>query len=346
MHNPIAAAQHRRPGISLALQGGGSLGAFTWGVLDALLEAEVVINAASGASAGAINAVVLAQGLMAEGPQGARAALERFWRRVSNASPLSGAPAGRAALAALQASPYLLSSVQLSPAQANPLRIDPLGDILNDEIDFEGLRRHSPVDLLVSTTRVSDGRARIFRTEELSLEVVLASACLPLVRHSVEIDGEWYWDGGYSANPPLRELVWATNDRDVLLIELPAPTSEARPRLTREIERRVHEIALTAAFHRELDAVGDLVEAGRSGGRPGAVLRFPGAGRPSKVRLHRISAREALEDVPSTHALDIGWDVLTRYRDSGAEAGRAWLAGQRLPAGTAVAARRRPRPAE
>lgn len=332
--------------MSLALQGGGSLGAFTWGVLDALLEAEVTINAASGASAGAINAVVLAQGLMDDGPEGARAGLERFWRRVSNASPLSGAPAGRAALAALQASPYLLSSVQLSPAQANPLRFDPLGDILSDEIDFEGLRRHSPVDLLVSTTRVSDGRARIFRTEELSLEVVLASACLPLVRHSVEIDGEWYWDGGYSANPPLRELVWATSDRDVLLIELPAPTSEVRPRLTREIERRVHEIALTAAFHRELDAVGDLVDAGRTGGRPGAVLRFPGAGRPSKVRLHRISAREALEDVPSTHALDVGWDVLTRYRDSGADAGRNWLAGRRAPPRAAVAGRRRPRSAE
>jgi NTE family protein len=230
MHQFHVAPQHSAPSLSLALQDGGSLGAFAWGVIDAILEADIGVNAVSGASAGAINAVVLAQGLLDGGAQGARTKLERFWRRVSNASPLSGIPASGAAFAAMQT-----SLPTLSPAQVNPLRIDPLREILGDEIDFPRLRKDLAVQLLVSATRVRDGRARIFRNDELTLEVVLASACLPMLNHSAEIDGDWYWDGGYSANPPLRELVWATPDHDILIVDLTAPAPAKPPRLPREI---------------------------------------------------------------------------------------------------------------
>ncbi|WP_374572441.1 patatin-like phospholipase family protein [Phenylobacterium sp.] len=310
MHNTDSAAQHDAPGLSLALQGGGALGAFTWGVLDALLEAGVDIAAASGASAGAVNAVVMAQGLMDGGPEGARKALARFWRRVSNAFPLSGAPVNGAALAALQA-----SLQWLSPMQMNPLRIDPLKEILEDEIDFAALRERSPLALLISATRVRDGSARIFRTHEISVEAVLASACLPLLNHSVEVDGEWCWDGGYSANPPLRELAWTRPGGDILLVDLTVPAPGRPPARVRDIERRVHELALSSSMHREVEALEDLNRLGRQGGGPLA-------------RLHRISARQTADGVSFADALNADWTALSRLKDAGAAAGRRWLAGQ------------------
>lgn len=312
MHNPHGALQQDNTGLSLALQGGGALGAFTWGVLDAVLEAGVEISAVSGASAGAVNAVVLAQGLMEGGAAGARERLARFWRRVSNAFPLSGAPASGATLAALQA-----SMQWMSPAQLNPLRIDPLKEILNDEVDFAALRARSPVELIVSATRVHDGRARIFRTRDLSVEAVMASACLPLLNHSVQIDGEWYWDGGYSANPPLRELAWANPGRDILLIDLMASGPDRPPSRVRDIERRVHEIALTASLHRELDALNDLIALGRDGEGPIAAM--------GAMTLHRIGAGQIADGVSFADALNADWAALSRLKDAGRDAGLAWL---------------------
>lgn len=317
--------QQGMSGLSLALQGGGALGAFTWGVLDALLEAGVGVAAVSGASAGAVNAVVLANGLLEGGPDGARAGLERFWRRVSNAFPLSGVPASGAAVAALQASLYWLS-----PTQLNPLRIDPLRQILEDEIDFARLRANRSVCLLVSATRVRDGRARIFRTEELTVEAIMASTCLPLVNHSVEIDGELYWDGGYSSNPPLRELAWAGPNRDLLLIDLMAPAKSERPRRVREIERRVHEIALWASFHRELDALDDLIRLARTGRHAGEAAAF------ADLRVHRIGAGDALGAASFSAAMNVDWPALSDLKQSGYDAGRAWLLGD----GAAVGPRR------
>ena len=202
-------------GLSLGLQGGGSFGAFTWGVLDRLLEEEALqFDMVSGASAGAVNAVVLAAGLAEGGPQAARRKLQRVWERVSLIGPLSGSSVAHAAAAAL-GSPALAS-----PYQFNPFGINPLRDILEDEVDFAHLRAASPTRLLIAATRVRDGRARLFRETELDVDHVLASACLPFMQQAVEIDGEAYWDGGYSANPPLRQLVLDTNARNILLVRL------------------------------------------------------------------------------------------------------------------------------
>ena len=189
--------------LSLALQGGGALGAFTWGVLDRLLEEEhISFDAVSGASAGAMNAVLLASGLTQGGPEEARASLERFWRKVSKAGQLSRLASSNATLTAI--------APRLSPYQFNPLDLNPLREILAGEVDFDAVRTKAPVRLLLGTTRVSDGSLRIFRTEEVTSDVVLVSACLPHLHHAVTIDGEAYWDGGYAANPPLIPLVTAT----------------------------------------------------------------------------------------------------------------------------------------
>ena len=191
--------------LSLALQGGGSFGAFTWGALERLLdEPEISFDAISGVSAGAVNAVLLASGLMEGGREAAKARLERFWKRMSRAAALTPS----AALAGLSLG---LMTRALSPYLFNPFNLNPLREALSDEVDFERLRTRSPVRLLIGATRVGDGALRVFSTGEVSVDVVLASACLPLIHHAIDIDGEPYWDGGYSANPPLIPLVLASN---------------------------------------------------------------------------------------------------------------------------------------
>ena len=179
--------------LSLALQGGGSFGAFTWGVLDRLLEPDgPEFDQISGASAGAVNAVALASGLAEAGREGARATLERVWHRVAAYAPTANERLARAAAVALS------SGLLGSPYQFNPLDLNPLREILAHDINIDAIRADPPVRLLIAATRVRDGRARLFRETDITVDAVLASACLPLVQQAVEIDGEAYWDGGYS----------------------------------------------------------------------------------------------------------------------------------------------------
>ena len=195
--------------ISLALQGGGSLGAFTWGVLDRLLEEEdLTFDAISGASAGAANAVVVAAGLLAGGKPEARRRLDHFWERLSQMAPPS-----RGATGTLFAD---MASRFLSPYQLNPFNLNPLEALLSAEVDFEALRANPPLRLLIAATSVSNGRLQIFRETELTRDMVLASGCLPMLSQAVQIDGERYWDGGYAANPPLIALVEASEASDML----------------------------------------------------------------------------------------------------------------------------------
>jgi len=200
------------------LQGGGAFGAFTWGVLDRLLEEEdIAFDAISGRSAGAINAVLLASGLARGGRDEARASLERFWRAVGDSSVKN---------LFLHPEIVVATAAQLSPYQFNPLDVNLLRDLLAREIDFEAVRTQAPVRLLVSATRVHDGALRVFRTKAISLDVVLASACLPRLHHAVNIHGEPHWDGGYAANPPVIPLVAASETPNVLVVQL-MPTDHA-----------------------------------------------------------------------------------------------------------------------
>src|SRR4051812_22646897 len=218
-YTPLEQAKHTTNPVSLALQGGGSFGAFTWGVLDRFLEEDIAFDAVSGASAGAMNAVVLASGLARGGAVEARASLERFWRKVSEAGSRSKL---------LSANPVLTTmAAQLSPYQFNPFDLNPLRSILNEEADIEAVRTSSPVRLLLGATRVRDGELRIFGNEELTYDVVLASACLPHLHQAILIDGEPHWDGGYAANPPLLPLMIATRVSELLVVQIiPASHSE------------------------------------------------------------------------------------------------------------------------
>ncbi len=232
--------------IDLALQGGGSHGAFTWGVLDRLLEeAQLRIVAISGTSAGAMNAAVLADGWTEGGAEGARAALDRYWQKVSRAaafSPLQRSPLDRLmGRWTLDTSPaYMamdLMSRVLSPYDLNPLGLNPLRRILVESIDFDRLAR-SPIKLFVTATSVHTGRARIFRNAEITADVLLASACLPTMFRAIDIDGEPYWDGGYAGNPTITPLIRESDAHDTILVQINPRERPETPRSAAEILNR------------------------------------------------------------------------------------------------------------
>ena len=310
----------RKRRLSLALQGGGSLGAFTWGVLDRLLEQDAIaLDTVSGTSAGAVNAVVLANGLAQGGPAAAREGLARFWRRVSNAAGFGGA-AVRAA-----ASAFELSTRVFSPYQFNPLDFNPLRDILVQEIDFERLRRRSPVRLLIAATRLRDGRPRLFGAHEITLEAVLASATLPLLHHAVAIDGEWYWDGGYSANPPLRQLVVESDAADIMLVQITPEQQDGVPRLPSQIARLVDQFTFTSPLRRDIEALDDLCAVCRKE----KIFRSRLCRKLNRLRLHHIVAEHTVPDLHRASALNIDWGFLTKLKQGGREAAADWLAGDR-----------------
>ncbi|MBV9654233.1 MAG: patatin-like phospholipase family protein [Acetobacteraceae bacterium] len=310
--------------LSLALQGGGSFGAFTWGVLDRLLEEPgVSLDTISGASAGAVNAVLLADGLAAGGPEAARAKLRHFWTQVAHSGPQL--PLGAAAL--LQ-----FSARVASPYQLNPLGINPMRGLLTGDVDFERVRTGSPVHLMIATTRVSDGRLRLFREHEVSLDVVLASACLPMIHHAVEIDGEAYWDGGYAANPPLRQLVVESNARDVILVQLMPDYHTDVPHSSRDISLRMQEIAFATSLHKELESLDDLrALCGEAHGNDADTCR-----KLRRLRFHRIGAGDYVEDLDHLSALDTRESLLISLHDAGRRAAAQWLAAN--PADAALEA--------
>ena len=320
--------------IDLALQGGGAHGAFTWGVLDRLLEDErIEIDAISGTSAGAMNAVVLADGLMTGGRKGAREALRRFWSRVSNAS--GRGPMVPQALGAffgnwsLEGSPLHLYldwvGRSMSPHQFNPLDINPLRDILAAEVDFERVRACSKVRLFVSATNVRTGALKEFRQSELSANAVMASACLPLLFRAVEIDGEAYWDGGYLGNPSLLPLISESPAHDLVLVQINPSRRDALPTTAADILDRLNEITFNSSLVKELRSVALLQQLLRLEGVP------PGAGRASlftqvaALRMHRIEAEDELAGLGAASKLNAGWTFLTRLHRIGHRAAQAWL---------------------
>jgi len=311
--------------LSLALQGGGSFGAFTWGVLDRLLEEETIaFDALSGTSAGAINAAILAHGLAEGGPSQAREALERVWKRISDAGPLAGfGIIAQPAVASAVNAAWELSTRFVSPYQLNPLGLNPLRELLAQEIDFERLRTSSPVRLLVAATRVKDGRLRLFRENEITLEALLASACLPLHHHAVEIDGESYWDGGYSANPPLRQLAIDSKARDILLVQVTPEEHQGVPQLSSNISRRVNQITFNGPLLREVEALADLCALCRKQ----MFFRSRLCRRLLRLRLHRLSAEDTVAGLDRASAVDLDWSFLAQLRDDGRAAAAQWLAG-------------------
>ena len=310
--------------LNLALQGGGAHGAFTWGVLDALVEdPSIGFEGLSGSSAGAMNAVVLADGWMKGGRDGARQGLAKFWTELGKQMPWGLMTRRKGDSISLSPASQMLANWagNFSPAQLNPFDLNPLRSLLADQIDFKRLRTHSPFKLFVGATQVNTGKLRVFRENELSVEVLLASACLPKIHHTVEIDGEPYWDGGYSANPAVFPLFYDCDSRDVLLVLLNPLQREDTPHTVTEIEARIAELTFSATFMREMRMFSHAIQFSAS---PLAIK-----GRFEKklldVRFHMIDASNLESLVRSDSKMLAHGPFLRRLQGQGRERTVDWL---------------------
>jgi len=310
--------------IDLALQGGGSHGAFTWGVLDRLLEEPWLrIAGISGTSAGAMNAAVLADGWVDGGAEGARAALEKFWQRVSRAaafSPLQRSPLdrllGRWTLDTSPAYVFMdLMSRVLSPYALNPLDLNPLRRILAESIDFSRLAT-SPIKLFITATSVRTGRGRIFRNAEITAEVLLASACLPTMFRAIEIDGEPYWDGGFTGNPTITPLVRETDAHDSILIQINPRERSETPRTAADILNRLNEISFNSPLMKELRMIALLRQVADPGSGEGT--------RWAQMRMHRIMT-DMLTQFGASSKLNAEWEFIAMLRSEGRRAAGDFL---------------------
>ncbi len=321
----------KAPSIALALQGGGSHGAFTWGVLDRLFEdGRVKPDAVSGASAGAMNAVVMAHGLTIGGRDGARQALSDFWEGVAatsrfGARPEDVSPAALGGATGRGATPGMESLMSImrhfSPRQFNPFDVNPLRDLLEAQVDFGRLRRECPIELQIATTQVKSGMLRLFGTREVTLDVLLASACVPGMHHSIEIDGDAYWDGGLSANPPLFPLARHASGRDILMVLLQPALRTETPATVDEIRQRMSELSFSSAFFAELQGLALARNEARalpfSFGRAQSGLRH--------LRTHRIDSPDFMGRLSAMSKLNVHPEFIHAMRDEGRNRAGQWL---------------------
>ena len=316
--------------INLALQGGGAHGALGWGVLDALLEdGRIEADGICAASAGAMNAVVFAHGLMSGGADGARQALEDFWRRVSAAGVLLSPvrpPAGLPepfAQAGVALSHWMFEAFtrSFSPYQFNPGNFHPLRSILEESVDFDALRRCECANLFLCATNVRSGKVRIFGNDEISVDAVLASACLPFLFQAVEINGEYYWDGGYMGNPALFPLFYEAESDDIVIVHINPVRRDAVPQTPVEIANRVNEISFNSSLLRELRAI---VFAARMVDEDWLKPEF--AGRVRRMLIHSIRCDETTASLSLSSKMSPDWSFLTGLRDHGRRIAKAWLA--------------------
>ncbi|SDM18112.1 NTE family protein [Franzmannia pantelleriensis] len=312
--------------IDLALQGGGAHGAFTWGVIDRLLEdPRIEIEGISGTSAGAMNAVVVAEGLTRGGEQAAREGLEAFWRAVSEAamhSPIKRTPLDMLlGNWSLDHSPgYVMMDFMtrvVSPYQFNPFNLNPLRDLLAELVDFERVRRCESLKLFVCATDVKSGKQRIFRREEMSADAVMASACLPFMFQAVEIDGRAYWDGGYVGNPALFPLMEECGSRDIVVVQINPIERDEVPTSAAAILNRMNEITFNASLIKEVRMAAMLKGLISDSGMDIGCYR--------DTLFHRISADDALDGLSVSSKLNAEWAFLCKLRDSGRKACDAWL---------------------
>ena len=325
--------------LNLGLQGGGAHGAFTWGVLDALLEQGLRPAAVSGTSAGAMNAVALAQGWLDGGAEGARAALARLWQAVA-----AGVPEGTTVLPRDDAlNPRLAPAVKLllhwthylAPEQANPLDLNPLRDIVRQQFDFERLRRECPLRLYIAATQANSGRLRLFREHELTPDMVQASACLPTLFRPVDIEGEPYWDGGYSANPAVLPLLLdghAHRVADTLLVLLMPRRYREAPRGAAHIHARALDLAFSAPFLAEMRQLAHWQDAARRRWVPlstqDRLLRAS--------RLHVVEGGDVLERLDADSRITVHPHYFEALRDLGRSRAHAWLAARTGPSAPGV----------
>ena len=321
--NPILPARTEIRPLSLALQGGGAHGAFSWGVLDALLEdGRIAFDGISGASAGAMNAVALAHGYLEGGRDGARESLARYWRGVADIAPAES-------IGGINEAGELSASLRMamkftrwfSPYQLNPLGINPLRELVETQFDFERLRRDCPFKLFIAATHANSGRLRLFQNAELTPDALLASACLPTLQQAVTIDGEPYWDGAFAANPPVFPLFRFCACDDILLVMLAPLEHERTPRSAEEIQERMMELAFNSAFLREMRIFSLMQDAADE------TLLIQGRleKRLSNTRFHLVDSQPVLAKLGSASKLVAHLSFLESLRDAGREQAQVWL---------------------
>jgi NTE family protein len=314
-----------RKSINLALQGGGSHGAFTWGVLDRLFEdGRLRVAAVSGASAGAMNAVVAAQGMQQGGPEGARAALTRFWTALGDSgarSLIRPAPWSPPGDFSLNDSPsyiaFDLLSRLASPYDLNPFGLNPLRDLLAGQVDFDRVRDCAEMEVLISATNVETGHGRVFRRGEITLDVVMASACLPFLFQAVRVGDGWFWDGGYMGNPPLTPFFDHSDSDDIVIVQINPVFRPGAPRRAHDILNRLNEITFNSALLHELrgiDTINRLLAKG--------TLTDPKY-RPKHI--HMIEARKRMRPLDASSKLNADPRFLKRLFEIGRAAADTWL---------------------
>ena len=314
----------KRTELNLALQGGGAHGAFTWGVLDRLLEDESLdFGWISATSAGAVNAVALASGLAEGSRQKARENLFKVWQAVHKAG-VPDLTRFNPFLYGLSRSNSLAQVASLwSPYEFNPLGFDPLRRILSDHVDFAVLREKPGIGLLIAATHVPTGRARLFRRQELTIEMVLASACLPTVHHAVEIDGAAYWDGGFSANPDLVTLAVESPVADTLLVTLSPLVLDEHPTTVRDISNQATRLTFNAPLLRDVEVIMAVRETA------GAILPKGRLAPLARHRFHLIDASPVTSEMSPETTIKPDWNIITYLHGAGRTAGENWLAANR-----------------
>jgi len=310
--------------VNLALQGGGSHGAFTWGVLDRLLEDErIAFDGVTATSAGGVNAVLLADGLALNGREGARERLRNFWKKLSDMSASSFiAPSFLDQMNpnfGLDQTPnYVfidtLSRI-LSPYQLNPFDINPLRDLLNAEINFERVRTQKVIKLFLSATNIRTGKVKVFAREELAADHVLASACLPFMMRAPEIDGDAYWDGGFMGNPAIFPVIYGCTSPDVIMVHLTPTERPELPTNSRAIINRMQEISFNSSLMREMRAIAfvtQLIDEGKIvGGK--------------RMYMHLIEAEDIIRELAGSSKMNGTWRFLTHLFEIGREHANRWL---------------------
>jgi NTE family protein len=316
--------------INLGLQGGGAHGAFTWGVLDYLLEdGRLDIEGISGASAGAMNAVMLCDGLARGGPEEARKRLADFWRATSIDGNLTGLQRGvfdrLLSFTPYQGSPaeawFGALSRYLSPYDINPLNINPLRDVIERFVDFEAVRNCKDVQLFISATNVHTGRLRVFPQDKLSADVIMASACLPFLFRAVEIDGVPYWDGGYMGNPAIFPFFRATQTEDVLIVQINPIERNSTPTSQTEIMNRINEITFNSSLLSEFRAIDFVTRLIDQGKLPHGI----GEGEYRRINVHRITLDATFKNLTASSKLNSDFDFFQSLHKGGRNAARNFL---------------------
>ncbi|MGF1560961.1 MAG: patatin-like phospholipase family protein [Geminicoccaceae bacterium] len=313
--------------IDLALQGGGSHGAFTWGVIDALLaDGRLAVEGICGTSAGAMNATVLAYGIHLNGNQGGRDKLAEFWERTAAASAKTSPfrPSWFDRMVSpgnMDFSPSWIAfdnlSRMLSPYQLNPLNFNPLKELLLEVVDFEALRTCTATNLFLAATNVLTGKIKVFKTHEMRVEAVLASACLPFIFQAVEVDGQYYWDGGYMGNPPIYPLIYGTETEDILIIQINPINLPELPKSAQGIYDRVNTLSFNSSLMREMRIIAFVTKLIDEGKLP--------RGRYKRLNIHMIHAEDVMQKLGVSSKLNADRGFLQYLFDIGQERAKTFL---------------------